>query len=572
MKTLSLAVLALFALAPALAGAAEEWEVILQQALKSEYSTTRHNGLKQVDGKSARGLKALWKVLAISSPDQVDWFVREGAFEALVAANGPEAEAEIQRVLQGGGNELAKEAIVYSIIWKLRKQFVKDWGGNDDRKIEEAKRLLRKTRGVDYFALVLAPIKAIDPDGKRYEWLKTAFADKSLRVRLAALNGLMAYPHNDTIPLLIENLKKLEKRKAQNFQEWVFTRFALEALSGEYHRDNVEDWQRWWDVVSQRFSIEKRVEEETGEGAERRGGTVLVKREGVQVTLNMKIAGEGYPLLVLPWEGFEPDYFRPYFHGIEEFCKVYYVQMPSVTEFKGLARDTKSNLVKYPTEILAQELAELMKESGLKRYALLGHGPWSSTSAMIVSSLYAEQVSHLILINPRSSAEAYRDAIANVKREGFRRSNRELIKGADYITLDPEHKKVYSPADADEEAGIGRALSSLRYADPTSPEIGLMMFLYRLPGGVEQVADDQWTVRGIFKNKKPPFPVMVAIGEKAVWTPTSDVMRAASFFERPYMAKFPRSAEMPFMDDPSLFTKHLQLFLKDVLQSKSKKP
>ena len=44
--------------------AAEEWEAILRDSIKSPYSETRHNGLKQVDANTVKGLKALWKVLA----------------------------------------------------------------------------------------------------------------------------------------------------------------------------------------------------------------------------------------------------------------------------------------------------------------------------------------------------------------------------------------------------------------------------------------------------------------------------------------------------------------------------
>src|SRR2546422_193365 len=86
---------------------AEDWETVLQRAMASEYSQTRQNALKQVDSKSVKGLKALWNALAITNPDQHDWFVREGAFEALSEARGEEAEKEILRVLQSSGNELA---------------------------------------------------------------------------------------------------------------------------------------------------------------------------------------------------------------------------------------------------------------------------------------------------------------------------------------------------------------------------------------------------------------------------------------------------------------------------------
>src|SRR5262245_12041530 len=132
---------ALLASCPSFLRGAEEWEAILQQGINSEYSQTRHDALKQVDTKTVKGLKALWSVLGITNPDVVDWYVREGAYEALTEAEGGEAEAEIHRLLTsksaaaGGpagevvsGSDLAKEAVVYSVIWKIRKDFIKVHG------------------------------------------------------------------------------------------------------------------------------------------------------------------------------------------------------------------------------------------------------------------------------------------------------------------------------------------------------------------------------------------------------------------------------------------------------------
>ena len=82
------------------------------------------------------------------------------------------------------------------------------------------------------------------------------------------------------------------------------TRFALETLNGEYYRDNVDDWFKWWDAVKDQFSLEKRIEEEAPDpenlGAEGRR-TKVVRSGGVEVTVNMKVAGnkDGYPLLAL---------------------------------------------------------------------------------------------------------------------------------------------------------------------------------------------------------------------------------------------------------------------------------
>ena len=46
---------------------AQEWLEILKTSLKSEYSQQRHDGLKQVDASTVKGLRALWKVLELQS-------------------------------------------------------------------------------------------------------------------------------------------------------------------------------------------------------------------------------------------------------------------------------------------------------------------------------------------------------------------------------------------------------------------------------------------------------------------------------------------------------------------------
>src|SRR5688572_11670627 len=133
--------------------AAEEWEPILEQALKEEHSQTRQDGLKQVDASTVKGLKAIWAVLAIRDPNKVDWYVREGAYEALSEAKGAEAEKEIERIIKdsrtsasSSDGEVAKEAIVYAVVWKIRKAVVRALAGNDERKMAEVKYRLRKAR------------------------------------------------------------------------------------------------------------------------------------------------------------------------------------------------------------------------------------------------------------------------------------------------------------------------------------------------------------------------------------------------------------------------------------------
>lgn len=546
-----------------LAPAAEEWEPVLQLALQSPRSQTRHEGLKQVDASSARGLKALWAALSITDPNRVDWFVREGAYEALIGAEGEEADAEIERLSRSSGNDLPKEAVLQAIVWKIRKEVVKEYGGDDDREIEEAKSHLRKKRGVEYFEYVLPSIRRLDPEKKLLARLQRGLADKSERVRRAAISGLMAYPDHSSIPLLLDNLKKLEKRKGASYREWVFTRFALEVLTGQYYRESVADWFRWWETARDQFTIEKRIEEESGKDDGSRGTTVVVRKEGVEVTVNMKVAGEkgGVPLLVVPWRGYEVDYFRPYFHGVEEFCRVFYVRMPQIDDFKGLARDAGSNLIKYPTEFLAKALVDVMKESGLESFALLAHGPDAGVLSMFLAAEEPSRVTHLVLINPRSAGSAYTQSIESVRREGLRTKNDEIVKGADNITLMPDNKPKYTPGDPGEQGGLGRALGNLKFADPTEPEVGALGYLHDLPGGSQVLNDSTWSARKIVVPRAAKIPTLIFIGEKSPWTPISDVKQVAGLFERAKTVSLPGSSETPFMSHTYEFTKYLQAFL-----------
>lgn len=548
------------------AGAEEEWLQALSKGLASEYSQDRHNALKQVNVSTARNLKVLWKVLDRIRKDSLifDWYVRQGAVEALSNVKEEGAKEEIGRLLKSKKYPYSKEAVVYSVIRRIRKDFVKDYGGANDEKVEEAKKKLRKTRGLEYIKMMLPRLKRLDPGGERFRWIELAFQDQDSRVRTAALNGFLTYPRATTIPLLINNLetlkaleKKSKKNKERYYREWVVNRFVLEQLSGQYFRDVVEDWKRWWSVAKDEFSLEKRIVEELG-GADGkgRGKTVVVQHGGVEVEVNMKIAGkrDGYPLLVIPWRGYEPDYFRPYFHGIEEFLRVYYLYMPRIEDFKGLKREGKSNIPKYPTKKLADVLSEYMKETGQERFAVMGHGPGASTLAMYLTASHSEQISHLIMINPRSEGKRYGAALENVKKVGRSRKIPEVVKGVDHVYVKKDGSPVYKPADAAERAGLNRALHNLHFADPTAPEVGTLDYLFELPGGVQVMNDDTWSIHKIFDKKRPRMPTLVCMGMKAPWTPVGDMQGVARFF-RAVEAKFPKSSEMPFLFETYAFTR-----------------
>jgi pimeloyl-ACP methyl ester carboxylesterase len=509
--------------------------------------------------------------------------VREGASEALSRATSRAAFGEIERLLRGKKNPYSKEAVIYAAITTIRKGFVKAYesapelGDNIDRRREAAKNLLRKTRGLEYFSRMLPKLKEIDPEERRYQWMRFALKDPKSRVRVAALHGLLFYPHNSSIPALIENmerLQKLEKKSKKNtrlhYREQLVNRFVLEQLSGQNLGREAADWRKWWGIHKDDFSLEKRIEEEL-ENEDTGARTVLVRTGGVEIRLNMKVAGErgGYPLVVLSWRGYEPDYFRPYFHGIEEKLRVHYLFMPQMADFKGLARGGESNIVNYPTRRLATALSEYMKEVKRERFAVLGHGPGASSLAMHLAAAHPKKVSHLIFINPASAGDRYGQALRSVQRVGRSRKNPEVVNGIEHLFVDKEGNPQYEPADSDEKVGLNRSLNNLRFADPTTPEIGSMDFLYRLPGGDMVMNDNTWSMRKLFQ-KPPRVPVLVCMGLLSPWAPVGDMEGVAKFFKAK-VTRFTHSGEFPFIFETYDFTQAVNRFIEKNLPKKKAK-
>ena len=116
------------------------------------------------------------------------------------------------------------------------------------------------------------------------------------------------------------------------------------------------------------------------------------------------------------------------------------------------------------------------------------------------------------------------------------------------------------PADAAESLGLGRALGNVRFADPTSPEVGARTFLYAVSAGAEVMNDSSWSVSKIFGGEPPRLPVMIIMGEKDPWTPVGDMMRVSSFFKGAFVVRFSRASENPFMFETNRFTQQLRVF------------
>jgi pimeloyl-ACP methyl ester carboxylesterase len=301
--------------------------------------------------------------------------------------------------------------------------------------------------------------------------------------------------------------------------------------------------------------------------------TKVRSKGGPEVTLHTVARGnpDGYPILVLPWRQWEPDYFRPWFHGIEDEHRVYYVMMPKVGDFKGLERDAGTNLVNYPTKVLAEALVAVMKEAGLERFSVIGHGPSSCTQALILAAEHPKSVSHLMLINPRSKGAMAGEAIANVINMGEKAQNHEIWRGGESILIDRNtNRPTYTADDAAEAGGLGRAMENLRFADACDPFVGQFNFLFESGDSAQTLADSEWTMQKIFDGDRPRVASLVILGSKDPWTPANDVGKVAGFLGTK-LVTMRNSSEFPFMFETYAFTQHINGFLKPADKAYRKK-
>jgi pimeloyl-ACP methyl ester carboxylesterase len=181
---------------------------------------------------------------------------------------------------------------------------------------------------------------------------------------------------------------------------------------------------------------------------------------------------------------------------------------------------------------------------------------------MQVAAENPKMVTHLILINPRSGASKFGDAINDVIALGKRNHVREIEKGGQNILIgEKSGRPLYEPADSAEAGGLSRALENLRFADPTDPAVGSFDYLYEDGDSAQTLADTTWRAIDFWHGDKPRLPAMIIMGTKSPWTPKGDMQKVASLFPGSSVVEFKDCAEFPFMFEPYKFNTAVRKFL-----------
>ncbi|MBI4574984.1 MAG: HEAT repeat domain-containing protein [Planctomycetes bacterium] len=511
------AALAVVAAAHALQGG---WKEDFDRDINSPDSTVRYQAVRRVDGNDPKGLEVLLKVLANTDPRVMDWYVRRGAIEALQNAYEGGALEEIVAAVTKDKNPLVREGCVAAL---------------------GAKRT-------------------------RVDVLAEALEDKADLVRRAAARALMGMKDLPEIKAAIGPLIQRMGREDpyKDFREFVAVKTALEAITGEFLGPDPEAWKSWWTYAEETWAPGAAPDPERAKKAEEEGNKAEDHKEATSTGLELEFSTRGkgdIPLLVIHDTRYHDHYFQPYLQSIEDTCKVFYIKMPEAKQFEGKAKALSEAVIEIPVDLLCDAFEELRARFDLSRFAILTHYD-SCLIAFRYATRHPEKVSHVILVGGVSGQGAYGNIVGNIEREGQKRKDLEMEHMAQslQITDMATGKTQYEVTGEAEFNALQRKFWSTRFANPFDTH------LYDLYQQCERPHEGKTTIFpdfDVMREKKVPVPMLICSGKQSLWSSEKDLLRIkAHYGERANLVVFPRSAEMPFIEETADWAELVKKFFK----------
>jgi len=546
------AVLALAALAgvafPALADNKKgAWKQVLVQGLESQDSDVRREAIAQVDVDDKEGVKALLKIVAIRELRQMDWHIRAAAIETLGKTKDEKGIEELAKALKSP-DPLVREAAVEAL----------------GRAQERA----------------------------RKDDLAKLLDDKEPAVRRAAARALGCFVEKDTLDTLVERLEKHDPKKG--WRDIVAIVHVLRALTEEKIGPKAADWRAWWDKErgDYRFPREmtaeekearakKKAEQAKAAAEEKKDEPVTTVARGIPVTFRESGASEGIPLLVLHDDTWKPGYFQPYLGSLEDVCRIFYVELPSIQTLekalKEQGKQLKYNIAipEYPVEELCDAFDEIRKQYKYEKFALLAHGG-STLIAQRYLSKHSQNLSHVILVGPISGEDAFGIILDKLRSKATSGKDKELERVVDFhfITDTKTRKNMYQPKSDAELEALERKLFSIMFGNPQDPEIAPMW--ERCKKEKSTSLKKQKEEECLFppfdtaREAKPPVPLLVFAGEKSLWTSVADMERVQKNYPVSQLVVLKNSSMMPWFEENEAFTSAVKDFFKKYPPKKGK--
>jgi pimeloyl-ACP methyl ester carboxylesterase len=506
--------------------AGDSWEREYTTNIQSLDSNVQYLAVTKLEVDNAKARKYLYDVL-----ETKPWHLRTGAIEVLTQARGDALE-DLRKEVKGNKGGGVREGIVLAF-------------GQ------------------------MKPPDAILPD------LASALSDKDPDVRRAAIKGILESPTKDGVQAL---LGAWEKEK-----DWtvsVFFKDALEKLTKNFFGFDLVGWNNWWAGHKEKWKApkkpkkpgekvdpeeekkEKEAEEAAakeagaGQGEEKREESTTQLRD---VEIVIKEAGKGAPLFVLPDLYRNNVYFEKHLQVLEDVARLFYIDLPPMSKFRGLKNLGVSGKPYYPVDMVCDAFDELRKERHQEKIAILGHG-MAAWVAMRYATKYPKNVSHLILVSTWPSNRAWDSGRQRVEQDGRAKKNPEQEHYAKSLLGDPATgKNEYEAKDPQEAEALERMGWTLGWADPKNTFAADWYKSSHVDMGGCWIPEFD-----VGKEKGSPVPTLIVYGShpRSLWTNAGDATVLGKIYPTSQIVACPGSADMPFIEDHELFTKSVKSFFK----------
>ncbi|HVY61594.1 MAG TPA: alpha/beta fold hydrolase [Planctomycetota bacterium] len=504
---------------------AEAWEREFAANIESTDSNVQYLAVTRLDPANAKAREYLYAVAGSAS-----WHVREGCIETLAKAPSDAIE-DLRKNMKSHKNPASREAIVYA----------------------------------------LGAMKSLD----RVPDLIEALQDKAPEVRRAAALEILENPTKEGVSAIIEAWKREHKKGDWTVE--VYYKDVLEKLTKNFFGWQIQDWENWWLAKADKWKPPKPKKEKQpgeeggkdegkkgedasdddkqgGEGKEKPAEETTTLRD---VELTIKESGKGGPLFVLPELYRNKLYMEKHLQSIEADARLFYIDLPPMSKFRGLKNLGNSGRPYYPLDMVCDAFDELRKERKQDHIAIMGHG-MAAWVAMRYATKYPKNVSHLILVSTWSSSKAWDDGRKRIEVDGKTHNKPEEEHFAKNKVADPNTNKAeYEPKDPQEAEALARMGWTTLWADQRN----ILASQWFKPTFVDM--GGMWIPEfDVGKEKGNPVPTMLVYGSRSLWVSPQDMKALNKYYPNSTVLECPNSADMPFIEDHALFTKAVKEFFK----------
>ena len=509
--------------------AAHDWKQRLAQLPATEDSNARIDQVRSVEPNDKGAVRALLAVISLHEPNRMDGHIRAVAIEKLAAVTDEKAIEEIAKAL----------------------------GSKDPYHREAA-------------AMALGRMKAKG----RLDAVAKALDDKEPAVRRAALRGVASYGDLAGVDPLLARWARIDKAKDRPFREVLLILAGLEKLTEQSFGRHLDRWTEFWAKAKDGYRRPSEMTEAERKAAaekERYRQDEDSKKEELSTTVRdvpIKITAQGsgqIPLLVIHDDSWNPSYFAPYLSSLDDVCRIYTVELPSITKLKIKKRNI-GGFPYWPYDELCDAFDEIRKQYKHEKFAILAHG-FSSMIGMHYLSKHPDNVSHLIVVGSFPGDDNYDKMLDKLSAKATGQlHDRELDHAVKFheVTDEKTFTYFYSPKTNEELEALDRKFFSLMFTDQQDPELAEIWARCRKPASTDlKVMKDEQCESPPFdiaREQHPSVPVLVISGARSLWFGEADGMRVQKNYPVSEHVVLKNTSMMPWFEENEAFTEAVKAF------------